>query len=353
MNAIHHILAHPQALWLLAILPPLGVLAWLARRWRRQVLMQLSGALGLSLLQKIKWRRSWRTWGGIAGLILLVLGIAGPQWGRDRDQSLAPGRDVVVVLDLSLSMLAKDVPSAASDSRLGQALAAAKNLADVAEKRGGHRLALVVFASRAKALCPLTQDYDHFRDALDQVDALDPLLEIGPTAETPSGTRIGRGLEEAVRLLHESAAAGHQDIVLLSDGDDPAQEEEWRVGAEAARRLKIPVHTVGLGDPSHASAIPIPGSGDLRYHGSIASTRLEEKPLQEIADRTGGSYTPARTKALPLADLLYAGRELREDSVPVFRQHYNWFYALSFAFLAFSFVIPEVPRKPKNSEAKN
>jgi Ca-activated chloride channel family protein len=353
MNAIHHILAHPQALWLLAILPPLGVLALLARRRRRQVLMQLSGALGLSLLQKIKWRRSWRTWGGIAGLTLLVLGIAGPQWGRDRDQALAPGRDVVVVLDLSLSMLAKDVPGAADDTRLGQALAAAKDLANLAEKRGGHRLALVVFASRAKILCPLTQDYDHFRDALHQVDPLDPLLEIGPTAETPSGTRIGGGLEEAVRLLHESAAPGYQDIVLLSDGDDPAQDEEWRAGAEAARREKIPVHTVGLGDPSQASAISIPGSGDLRYHGGIASTRLEEKPLQEIAERTGGSYTPARTKALPLGDLLYAGRELREDSVPVYRQHYSWFYALSLAFLAISLSVPEVSRKPKNSEAKN
>jgi len=353
MNAIHHILSHPQALWLLAILPPLGVLALLARRRRRRMLMQLSGALGLSLLQKIKWRRSWRTWGGIAGLTLLVLGIAGPQWGRDRDQPQAAGRDVVVVLDLSLSMLAKDLPGAADDTRLGQALAAAKDLAKLAEKRGGHRLALVVFASRAKVLCPLTQDYDHFRDALHQVDALDPLLEIGPTSEDPSGTRIGAGLEEAVRLLHESAAPGYQDIVLLSDGDDPAQDEEWRAGAEAARREKIPVHTVGLGDPSHASAIPIPGSGDLRYHGSIASTRLEEKPLQEIAERTGGSYTPARTKALPLADLLYAGRELREDSVPVYQQHYSWFYALSLAFLALSLSVPEVSRKPKNSEAKN
>jgi Ca-activated chloride channel family protein len=353
MNAIQHILAHPRALWLLAILPLLGVLALLTQHWRRRALMQLSGATGVGVLQKTRWRRSFKTWGGIAGLVLLVLGIAGPQWGRDRDQSLTPGRDVVVVLDSSLSMLAKDVPGAASDSRLGQALAAAQDLADAAEKRGGHRLALVVFASRPKVLCPLTQDYDHFREALRQVDPLDPSLEIGPTADVPSGTRIGRGLEEAVRLLHESAAPGYQDIVLLSDGDDPVQDEEWRTGAEAARRGKIPVHTVGLGDPSHASSIPIPGSSDLRYHGSIASTRLEERPLQEIADRTGGSYTPARTKALPLADLLYAGRELREDSVPVYRQHYSWFYALSASFLAFSLVMPELPRKPRTNGAKN
>jgi Ca-activated chloride channel family protein len=315
--------------------------------------MQLSGAAGLGLLQKIRKRRSWKIWAGIIGLIFLVLGIAGPQWGRDRNQSQAAGRDLVVVLDLSLSMLARDVPGPASDSRLGQAMAAAKDLADAAEKRGGHRLALVVFASRAKVLCPLTQDYDHFREALRQVDPLDPSLELGPTAETLSGTRIGSGLIEAVRLLHEAAAPGYQDVILLSDGDDPAQDEEWRVGAEAARREKIPVHAVGVGDPGHASSIPIPGSGDLRYHGSIASTRLEERPLQEIAERTGGSYTPARTKALLLADLLYAGRELREDFLPVYQQHYSWFLALSVAFLACSLVMPEAPRKPRTNGAKN
>jgi Ca-activated chloride channel family protein len=271
MNALQHALAQPLALWLLVLLPVLGILALLARRWGRRALWQFSG--GLSALtppstlgrdgRLRSWRRALRTYGASTGLAFLALGIAGPQWGRDRDQSLTPGRDLVVVLDMSLSMLARDVPGPTSDSRLGQAVAALQDLANAAEKRGGHRLALVVFASRAKVVCPLTQDYDHFREGLGQLDPLDPLLEIGPVEDSGSGTRIGSALLESVKLLREAPSPGYQDILLLSDGDDPAQDEEWRLGVEAARKDKIPIHTIGLGDPSRPSLIPIPGAGDF------------------------------------------------------------------------------------------
>jgi Ca-activated chloride channel family protein len=355
MSAVQHILARPQAIWLLATLPLLGILALLAQRWRRWAILQFGGAIGIRHLQMRSWRPTLRSYALVAGMASLVVGIAGPQWGRDRDQSMAPGRDLVVVLDLSLSMLAKDIPGTTSESRLGQALAAAKDLADAAEKRGGHRLALVVFAAKARVVCPLTQDYDHFREALGQIDPFDPLLEIGPSADASSGTRIGQAIQEGVRLLLEEAAPGYQDIVLLSDGDDPAQDNEWQTGAELARRQNIPVHTVGLGDPSRPSPIPIPGSGDLRYHGNLVTTRLEETPLEEIADRTGGTYTPARTKALPLAELLYGGRELKEDPVPVYQKRYTWFYALALAFLAIPMCVQEISRVPrlKHSETVN
>jgi Ca-activated chloride channel family protein len=292
-----------------------------------------------------------RSYGASAGLAFLVLGIAGPQWGRDRDQSLKPGRDLIVVLDMSLSMLARDVPGPTSDNRLGQAVAALEDLADAAEKRGGHRLALVVFASRAKVVCPLTQDYDHFRETLGQLDPFDPLLEIGPVEGSESGTRIGSGLLEAVKLLRQALSPGYQDILLLSDGDDPAQDEEWGLGIDVARNEKIPIHTIGLGDPSRSSPIPIPGAGDLRYRGQLITTRLEEKPLEEIALRTNGTYTPVRTNALPLADWLSTGRELREDVFPIFMQRYAWFFAIALALLAIPLGLSEVARpKPVKNE---
>jgi Ca-activated chloride channel family protein len=355
MNAIHHALAQPQAIWLLAVFPVLGILAWLAQRWRRRAFLRMGGPTGLSQMERNHWRRTLRNYGLAAGLACLVLGVAGPQWGQDRDQSLAPGRDLVIVLDLSLSMLAQDVPSAATESRWGQAVAAAKDLGEAAEKRGGHRLALIVFAAQAKVVCPLTQDYDHFREVLRQLDPLDPLLEIGPSDGASSGTRMGLAIQEAVRLMHEAAAPGNQDIVMLSDGDDPAQDEEWRIGAELARKEKIPVHTVGIGDPQRASPIPIPGFGDLRYRGVAVTTKLDERPLQEIAARTGGTYSPARTRALPMAELLYAGRELKEDPIPVYKARYAWFYALALAFLAIPLAVPEVARNAtlKRSEAVN
>jgi Ca-activated chloride channel family protein len=355
MNVLQHALTQPQALWLLAILPVLGVLAFLTGRWRRRALAQFdqsSRSAGGSWERRGRGR-AWRGYFAWAGLTCLTLGIAGPRWGRDWDQSLAPGRDVVVVLDLSLSMLARDVPGATSDSRFGEAASALRGLADAAERRGGHRLGLVIFASRAKVVCPLTQDYDHFREALGQLDPFDPLLEIGPVQVSESGTRIGSGLIEALRLCRDSPSPGYQDVLLLSDGDDPAQDEEWQAGVQAAWHDKIPIHTVGIGDPLRTSAIPIPGAGELRHHGVVIRTRLEEKPLEEIALRTGGTYTPARTNALELAERLSAGRELREDFFPVLKQRYAWLYALALIFLGISLLIPEIGRFPRPRKNEN
>src|SRR2546423_762369 len=105
----------------------------------------------------------WRTGVGWAlGLAVLAAGTAGPHWGLGPPPPTAPGRDVVVVLDLSRSMLAQD----ALPSRLGRAKDALRELADAVQARGGHRLGLVVFAGQAAVVCPLTHDYDHFRAKL-------------------------------------------------------------------------------------------------------------------------------------------------------------------------------------------
>jgi Ca-activated chloride channel homolog len=345
MNTLHHALAQPRALWLLAVLPVLSLLTFLAVRWRRRVSVQF-GSGPNSGEKGTRWR-TLRYYCVAVGLACLALGLAAPQWGKDRDQTLALGRDEIVVLDLSLSMLAKDVPTAASDSRLGQAISVLRDLADVAENRGGHRLALVVFASRPKVVCPLTQDYDHFRETLAQLSPLDPLLEIGPEEGSASGTRMGRALQEGIRLARESPSPGYQDILMLSDGDDPAQDGEWQIGIAAARKDKIPVHTIGFGDPERLSPILIPGYGPLRYHGQPVMTRLQQKPLEEIALQTGGTYVPAGTRALPLADWLSAGRELRDDSFPVLKQRFAWFYGLALAFLVVPLTLPEIPRNRK------
>src|SRR5207237_2309864 len=133
----------------------------------------------------------------VLALLVLVVGIAGPQWGRDWDQSTAPGRDLVVVVDLSRSMLAQDV----LPNRLERAKKALEDLSQAVQQRGGHRLALVGFAARARVICPLTHDYDHFRAALAELDAANPHPDLRPSAaEAVSGTRIGLALATAVEV---------------------------------------------------------------------------------------------------------------------------------------------------------
>jgi Ca-activated chloride channel family protein len=308
----HHWFANPWAFWLLGLPPLLGILAAFSLRRRNRALARLGSQPALELLvAERRWVRRLRGFLASLALTLLVAGIAGPQWGRDWSQAVAPGRDLVVVVDLSRSMFAEQ------PSRLHRAKEGLARLAEALRERGGHRVALVVFAAHAKVVCPLTHDYDHFREVADRLDAERLPPELAATDDDPSGTRIGSGIRAAVDL-HEPRYAGYQDILLLSDGDDPARDGEWRLPAAEARAREIPVHTVGIGDPGgEGSTIPT-ADGPLQNTDSEAvRTRLQEGPLQEIAEMTQGVYIPAHTWALPLGRLFrerIESRPLRDDA---------------------------------------
>jgi Ca-activated chloride channel family protein len=346
---------------------------------RRRTLSKLGGRLALHVLlgrnrPALFWR-FLRLVCATAGLLLLVVGIAGPQWGRDWEKSVAPGRDLVVVLDVSRSMLAEDVPPSAN--RLARATDALRDLGDTIQKRGGHRLALVAFTDRPLVLCPLTHDYDLFRAKLTELTypAFCSRLERLDAAEhrstkSPSGTRIGAALRKAVEI-HDERYRGFQEILMITDGDDPAEDAEWRTGIDAARKHGIPVHVVGVGNPLADSRIPVPRRyvvtdegpsserGYLEYNGQAVLTRLREQPLEEIARRTGGTYTPAGTRDPALGELFHEAiesRGLREETdealtLPVYEQHYAWFFGAGFALLAVQMLIgnyrrPRAARRP-------
>jgi Ca-activated chloride channel family protein len=347
MNALEPWFAHAWGLQLLGLVPALAVVALLAGRRRGRSLLQLGGyAVLAAVLSLGRWRRFIGGLSVLLGLTLLIVAIAGPQWGADAEAATAPGRDVVAVLDLSQSMLAQDVLGRSSPNRLGRARDALLDLANAMQRRGGHRLALVVFAARAHVVCPLTHDYDHFRETLEQLTPGDPFLEIGPLATSVSGTRIGAGLAEAVRL-HDPRFQGHQDIVLLSDGDDPASDGEWNKGAALAAKDSIPVTAVGIGDPEHASPIILPTGGRLRHRGQEVTTRLHEKPLQEIARVTSGLYIPAQTQALPLGELVQQRIEAQtahqeiDESLPMYQPRYPWFIGGALICLALAMSLGE------------
>src|SRR5437660_3486509 len=137
---LHSWFANPWGFYLLAALPVRGVSALCAARRRRHTLarfgtlpaMRTLAALrgGLGMIRKVCLA---------LGLMLLIAGIAGPRWGWDFEQSVAPGRDIVIVLDVSRSMLAQDV----LPSRVERTKKAIDELSHTIQQRGGHRLALV------------------------------------------------------------------------------------------------------------------------------------------------------------------------------------------------------------------
>jgi Ca-activated chloride channel family protein len=336
--------AYPALLGVLAVLPVLALLLLRSRRRRMQACALLGQAGALQKLQQASQApRVWLTVSLFLGLALLTVGAAGPRWGRmPNAANQRPARAVVLVLDVSRSMLAEQ------PSRQELARRALRNLGATLTAEGGPRLALVIFAAHAQLAFPLTGDYDHLLEALRRIDADDPPPSLRPRSGdgSVSGTRIGEALRLALHALDPKTGG---DIILFSDGDDPAGDEEWLTGAEEARRHHIPVHVIGIGNPREAVTIPW-GSGVLEFAGLPVLTRMKEKPLQEIARRTGGKYVPYQNGILPLGKLLpsilspaapAAGPADPEDGLPIRQPRYAWFLAPAFLFLALTLLASE------------
>jgi Ca-activated chloride channel family protein len=326
--------ARPELLWLLLLLPALVFLnRWAARRRRAAVVRIGRPAAVAGQLTHPIARRRWLGLTYPLAWALLVLGVAGPQWGKSEETGIAVGRDVVIVIDLSRSMQASDMADRAVTTRWEAARAAALDLVAGIARRGGHRVGVVVFAARAKLACPLTTDYDHARAIIRELHGEHPPPDVRPTAagDMPSGTRIGAGLTAAVRA-HDVRFPGFQDIVLISDGDDPADDKEWQLGAAEARKAGIPIFTVGVGNPNVTT--------QLKLGADYVGTQLNEVPLRQIADETRGQYVGARTSVPRLGEFFRThleplpSREVSDESIPLPKERYAWFLAPALALFA-------------------
>jgi Ca-activated chloride channel family protein len=329
--------ARPGALWLLLLLTVMGLLDRWAARQRRKAVAEVGrpGAVAGQLAHP----RPKRAWLGRLGYslawTLLILGVAGPRWGKSDEAGVAVGRDLVVVIDLSRTMLADDMADAKIKARWEAARAGALDLLAAVERRGGHRVAVVVFAAKPKLLCPLTTDYEHVRAVLEDLDGRYPPPEVRLGGDDlPSGTRIGAALQAAVGANDNPEFAGTQDIILISDGDDPGNDSEWMVGVKAAADAKIPVHAVGVGDPERVRHVDIDKE-------PLFGTSLHEEPLRQIAGGTGGQYVAARKDVPALGEFFRTRvepnrtREFTGDPIPQPKERYAWFLAPALAlFLA-------------------
>ena len=338
--------ARPGLLWLSLVPAVLSVVAYLAARRRRNALARVGRPAAVFGLLTRHARPGWL--GRLALFLawtLLVLGAAGPRWGRGDDDGVAVGRDVVIALDLSRSMLAADMSG--PPERWQAAVAGAQDLVESLRARGGHRAAVVVFAAKPRLLVPLTTDYDHLQAKLAELDAVHLPPELRPDEGAKSGTRVGAALAAAVEA-HDPRFPGYQDVILISDGDDPAGDSEWVTGVSAARQASIPVHAVGVGDPDRGSSIFVSGRL-LEFAGedgvpSPVQTRLREDVLKSIAEDGRGFYLPARREVPRLGEFFRAkiepnpSRELTDDALPQPKDRSAWFLGLGLLCLAIGWI---------------
>lgn len=324
----------PQAWYLLPLPALLLLLTTAARRWSRSQANQLGTSVGLGWLLTRR-SRSARYLPIVATLILIV-GLAGPAWGEGDDPGTVIGRDVVVVLDLSRSMLAEDMTN--PPARWQAAIEGIVELLQSLQRRGGSRVGVVIFASRAVAWIPLTADLDYVTARVRDLDATTPPPAIRPEDDSVSGTRIGAAILAGV-AMHDTRFPGAQDLILFSDGDDPARDRDWVAGVSKAREAGIPVHVVGVGDPTRDSTLTLDGRlleaiGPNGVPDPI-QTRLNEALLREMAREGRGVYIPAhrdlpRMNEFVREHLARQGtRELLDDALPQPRDRSSWFLAAS------------------------
>lgn len=279
----------PEALYfILPLIFAVLVLALYARANRRRAAQAFAdAAMSPRVLPPESASRFWcklALWE--AALIFTLLAIARPQWGEIVEEVKIKGSDLYIMIDVSRSMLATDVPP----SRLERAKA---DVSGLLSRLKGERVGLIAFAGRAAILSPLTADYAFFRARL---------AELGPNSVDRGGTAIGDAIRKALSVLPE-APDRDQALLLITDGDD--QDSDPLHAAAVAAERHIAIFTVGLGDPNEGARVPDKeGKGRfMTYEGKDVISKMDDELLGKIALQTGGTYVPARTKAYDLGKL--------------------------------------------------
>lgn len=264
--------AHPELLWALALVPVISVWAvW--RRRKRNAEVRLSTLSGLRHVPAdlLTFLRPLSFSAGLLGLALLLIAMTQPQSRDDWQDVTREGIDIVIALDISASMLAKDF----DPNRLEASKEVALHFID---DRPNDRIGLVVYEGEAFTQCPLTTDHNVLKDLFAQ--ARSGLIQ--------GGTAVGMGLATAVNRLRESEAKSRV-IILLTDGVNNAGTVQPLDAAQIAEQYGIRVYTIGVGSRGKAlSPVAIYPNGQYKY--DYVDVEIDEDMMQQVAEMTEGRY---------------------------------------------------------------
>lgn len=272
--------------WMLLALP----LPWLVRAVlppaseASEAGLRVPSLSGFSLLadrpRRERWL-DWRAWLAVTAWILLVVAAARPERVGDELDVPVSGRNLMLAVDLSGSMDAKDFEL--GNRRVDRLTATKAVASDFVGRREGDRLGLILFGERAYLQVPLTLDRE-------TVNVLLMEAFIGLAGEK---TAIGDAITLAVKLIHDKEAdARDQVLILLTDGANTAGQIDPLKAAELASQVGLRIYTIGIG----AEQMTISSlTGGVRRVNPSAD--LDEETLTRIADMTGGRYFRATDTA--------------------------------------------------------
>ncbi|MFC1808486.1 VWA domain-containing protein [Candidatus Omnitrophota bacterium] len=208
-------------------------------------------------------------------IIFILLAISRPQLGFQWEETKRYGRNVIFAVDVSRSMLAKDI----KPNRLERAKLA---ITDLVAKLPGDRIGLIAFSGTAFTQAPLTLDYDGFMLALKDLD-IDSIPR--------GGTSLSAAIKEAIRV-YEIDASKDRTLIIISDGEEH-EGDSIKIAKEAKKR-GIEILSVGVGSVDGSFVEVSDSGGNSEFledrHGAMVKSCLNEALLRKIAFLTGGSY---------------------------------------------------------------
>ncbi|MBQ5393506.1 MAG: VWA domain-containing protein [Alistipes sp.] len=322
--------AHPHYLWLLLLIPTLALLfVWAAYRRRRR--LERFGTLSLveELMPAVSQGRIVLKFILFElALMCLIFAAARPQFGSKLLEEKAEGIEMMLVVDVSNSMLAEDF----APNRLERTKYAIGKLFEGMKQ---DRVGLVVFAGEPKVQLPITSDYRMAKAFAQKID---------PSLVTVQGTAVGKALEQALLSFSSDTAdegAHSRVIVLITDGEN--HEDDALAVAERAAQMGVSIYTIGIGTPEGA---PISIGGDFirDEKGEMVVSKLNEEMLRKIADITDGLYVRSSLKSIGLDEIVERIEEMEKSELSTIRfeefdEQYRWLVILAVVLLLIEFVL--------------
>jgi Ca-activated chloride channel family protein len=264
------------------------------------------------------------------GFFFFVIGLSRPQIGAKLKEHETKGAEIMIVLDVSNSMLAEDY----SPNRLERAKLAISRIVD---RLRDDRIGLILFAGDSFVQLPITTDYVSAKMFLNSIT----------TGSVPvQGTAIGDAINTAMRSFSVQSEKSRA-IIVITDGEN--HEDDPIAAAQQAAELGVRVYTIGVGSPEGK---PIPMDGELLKDkdGEIVVTRLDEKVLQDVAMAGNGVYVRAGNTEFGLNPIIDNIRKLEDEkySSIVFEEYderFMYYFGIALFFFVLEMLIGY--RKPK------
>lgn len=322
--------AHPHMLWLLWAIPLLVVIFLLALRLRKRRLARFGSLTTLEeLMPEVSNGRVFLKFLlFVSAIFFLILAAARPQFGSKLLEEKSEGIEMMLVVDVSNSMLAEDF----APNRLERTKYAINKLFEGMKQ---DRVGLVVFAGEPKVQLPITSDYRMAKAFAQKID---------PSLVSVQGTAVGKALEQALLSFSgETVEEGRHSrvIILITDGEN--HEDDAIAVAERAAEMGIRIYTIGIGTPEGA---PISIGGDFirDEKGEMVVSKLNEEMLQQIAEITDGLYVRSSLQSIGLEEIVQSIEAMEKTELSTVRfeeynEQYPFLVAIALVLLLLEFLL--------------